>query len=479
MPGISRFPLWKLAVCAVALVIGLYVANMEPPADQNFLTQKSMLGMGIFLFFVICSMVEIVPDYVCWLLMCTMWAASKCVTFPQAFGFYVSTSWWLILGAMVLAAAVARCGLLRRIALNIITRFPPSYKWQCASLIVAGTIVSPLIPSGTVKCSLMTPLSLALSDLMNFTRRSKGAAGLFNAAFLAVAVTIPALLSSTFINYTILGILDKNGKNVTFLEWAIGSLPWLVMTLVIGYFAIQFIYKVKASEVVVDIAQLRQMRTNLGPMGRDEKVTLAVLLISLAFWVTEHVHGISAVTVILVGTAILCSTGVLDRKTFRASVTWDSLVFMGCAISMTTAFPAMGIDKWIGKVANDFLVPILSNYSFPVFIVIISLLVYVLRLFLTSQTAFVAMFLIFLLPAGNAVGIHPWVMAFVTFTAANTFIVKYQNIQYVPSLVAAETAAGEEFVTHRQNVPFAAYYMVSNIVFLALSIPLWKLIGWM
>ncbi|MDR3361683.1 MAG: anion permease [Desulfovibrio sp.] len=483
MTTTPKIPLWKFAVCAIALATGIYVALMAPPAppegQQAFLTQKSMIGMGIFLFFAISAMVEIVPDYVSWLLMCTAWGASKCVTFGQAFGFYTSTSWWLILGAMVLAAAVAKCGLLRRIALNIITRFPASYKSQCASLIVAGTVISPLIPSGTVKCSLMTPLSLALSDLMNFSRRSTGAAGLFNAAFLAVAVTIPALLSSTFINYTILGILEKDGKGVSFIYWLLGSLPWLVLTLVVGYFAIQILYKVKAGETVVDANELRKMRNNLGPMSRDEKITLGVLLCSLAFWVTEHLHGISAVTVILMGTAVLCSTGILDRKSFRSSVTWDSLIFMGCAISMTTAFPAMGIDKWIGQVANGLLVPILNDYSFIVFIGIISVLVYVLRLFLVSQTAFVAMFLIFLLPAGNAVGIHPWVMGFVTFTAANTFIVKYQNIQYVPALVAANTAAGEDFVTHGQNVPFAIYYMVSNIIFLALSIPVWKLLGWM
>ena len=473
MTASAKIPMWKFIVTAIALALSIVISQLAPPEP---LTDKSMVGLGIFFFFVICSMIEILPDYIGWLMMCTAWGAFGCVPFAKAFGFFVTPTWWLVVGAMVLAAAVAKCGLLKRIALAIMTKFPVSYKWQSLSLLVAGSIINPMIPSGTVKNSLMAPFALSVSDIMHFPRRSKGAAGLFCSMFLAIGVMVPAMLSATFINYVILGMLGD--YKVSFGMWALGALPWTMMTLFCGFFAIQFLYKVDTTGVVTSNAELVKEREALGPMSRDEKITLGVLLVSLVFWITERMHEISATTVVLVGVAILCTSNVIDRKAFRGNVTWDALIFMGCAISMTTAFPAMNIDKWIGAMAGDILVPIITQ-NILLFIVVLSVIVYVIRLFMTSQTAFCALFMVFLVPAGIKAGIHPWILGFMTFTAANTFIVKYQNIQYLPALVAAETAAGENFVEHKQIVPFAVYYMISNIVFLALSIPFWKLLGWM
>lgn len=476
MSEATKIPIWKWAVTAMALVIAVYVTQLEP---TPLLSQKAMLGLGIFVFFVIVSMVETVPDYVGWLLMCTCWYAFDCMKFQQAFGFFVSPTWWLVVGAMVQAAAVAKCGLLRRIALGIMTKFPVTYKGQCLSLMIAGTIIGPLIPSGTVKCSLMAPLTVSISDLMGFERRSNGAVGLFNSMFVAIAVMIPAMLSSTFINYAIQGALPENMK-LSWGGWLLGTSVWTVLTLAVGYFVIQLLYRVDDSKISVTNSELVKQRSALGPMSRDEKITAAVLVVSLLLWVTEGKLGnpFSATTTTLLGTAMLCSTGVIDRKAFRSSVAWDALVFMGCAISLTTAFPAIGINKWIASWSGALLVPLLQQ-NIVLFIVVISLVIYAIRLFMTSQTAFVVLFMVFLVPAALAANIHPWVLAFITFTAANSWIVKYQNIQYIPAVVASDTAAGEVFAPHSRVLPFAIYYMISNIVFLIACIPFWKLIGWM
>ena len=173
----------KIAVAIVGLVAAIVISNMTPPEP---LTEKSMIGLGIFVFFVLCSMVEVFPDYICWLLMCTGWAAFKCVPFAQAFGFFTSTSWGLVVGAMVLAAAVAKTGLLKRVALTMMTKFPVTYKWQTASLLITGLIITPFIPSGTVKASLMAPFALTISDSLGFGRRSKGATGLFRAIWISI-----------------------------------------------------------------------------------------------------------------------------------------------------------------------------------------------------------------------------------------------------------------------------------------------------
>ncbi len=476
MATTTKFPIAKLIGAVVALMAGLYIAQMTPPP---LLTQNAMLGLGIFVFFVIIAMVEVLPDYIGWMLMCTAWYASGIMKFNQAFGFFVNPTWWLVVGAMVQAAAIAKCGLLQRIALAIMTKFPVTYRGQCLSLMAAGTIISPLIPSGTVKCSLMAPLAVSISDLMGFKRGSKGAAGLFNSMFAAAAGLIPAMLSASFINYAIQGALPEDMK-VSWGGWLLGSSVWIVLTLTGAYLFILAYYRVDSSQISVTNEELMKQRKALGPMSRDEKITAFVLIVSLILWITEGKLGnpLSATSTVLLGTAVLCTTNVLDRKAFRGSVAWDALIFMGCAISMTTAFPALGIDKWIASWSGDLVVPLLEQ-NIMLFIVVISLVSYVIRLFMASQTAFVVLFMVFLVPAALAANIHPWVLSFITFTASNIWIVKHQNIQYIPAIVAADTAAGETFVPHSRLLPFALYYAAANIIILILCVPFWKYLGWM
>ena len=470
----SKFGVFRIIGVVVAIAVAFAISQITPPDP---LTEKSMMGLGIFVGFVLISMIDVVPDYICWLLMCTGWAASGAVPFGMAFGAFSTSIWWLVVGAMVLAAAVAKCGLLKRISLMLMTKFPVTYKGQVLSLLITGTVISPLIPSGTVKVSLMAPYALSISDTLGFARRSDGASGLFCAMFTSVGVMIPVFISATFINYVILGALGE-AYAVSYLMWLVAALPWAVMTLICAFFAIQWLYKVDSSTITATNEKLVAERKALGSMSRDEKITTITLCLCLLLWISERWHGISAAAVTLVAISVLCITNVVDRVTFRSKVTWDAIIFLGCAISMITAFPAMNINKWIGNIAEPILVPLLQENIF-VFIFIISIVVYLIRIFMVSQTAFMALFAVFLVPAAVAADIHPWILCFIPFTACNVFLLKYQNIMYMPAVFSAQTAAGEDFVEHKKNAKFSACYLVTNILVLCACVPFWKMIGWM
>jgi DASS family divalent anion:Na+ symporter len=260
--------------------------------------------------------------------------------------------------------------------------------------------------------------------------------------------------------------------------WLGAAAPWTILTLVFGFFAIQWLYRVDASAVTATNEKIIAERKALGPMSRDERITSVVMVLCLGFWMTERFHGISAATVTILATAALCISKVVSRQSFRSKVTWDAIIFLGCAVSMTTAFPAMGVDKWIGATVGPILVPMLQQNIF-LFIIGLSVVIYLVRVFMVSQTAFMALFAVILIPAAVAADIHPWVLCFMSFTACNVFLLKYQNVMYMPAVFSAQTAAGEDFVEHKSIAKFAAYYMVSNIVILCACVPFWKLIGWM
>ena len=88
---------------------------------------------------------------------------------------------------------------------------------------------------------------------------------------------------------------------------------------------------------------------------------------------------------------------VIDRNSFRASIPWDAVIFLGGLFNVPVVFDALKINPWISKVCGPYVVPLISGNIF-VFLAILCLVVYVIRAFLVSQTAVIAILVILLTP---------------------------------------------------------------------------------
>ena len=130
-------------------------------------------------------------------------------------------------------------GLLRRMALAILRRFPRTYGAQVAGLLAAGTLVGPFVPSMAVKAVMLAPLSLGISDSMGYERKSRAAEGLFLAMFTGIRNVAPAVVSASVIGYAILGLLPPEVQaQFDMAHWLMAMLPWFVVVSVLNYLAI-------------------------------------------------------------------------------------------------------------------------------------------------------------------------------------------------------------------------------------------------
>jgi hypothetical protein len=71
-----------------------------------------------------------------------------------------------------------------------------------------------------------------------------------------------------------------------------------------------------------------------------------------------------------------------------------------------------------------------------------------------------------LTPLAIQVGMSPWIIAIVVFTAGNTWTLFFQNTPYV----VAFYATGGDFVNHNQMVKLSVAYMVISIVGLLICV---------
>ena len=91
----------KQIVAVLAVVLGIAIALMTPP---NGLNRQAMIALGIVVWAVFWWITQIIPEYVTALMMCTLWAGTKCVGFKVAFDSFSSAGWWIMVGAFGLGS---------------------------------------------------------------------------------------------------------------------------------------------------------------------------------------------------------------------------------------------------------------------------------------------------------------------------------------------------------------------------------------
>ena len=76
------------------------------------------------------------------------------------------------------------------------------------------------------------------------------------------------------------------------------------------------------------------------------KLTLLILAVTVALWLTGDWHGISTAVVALLAAASLAALGVLDRHDVN-SIDWDILILMWSGLSLGQAMQLSGLLDWV------------------------------------------------------------------------------------------------------------------------------------
>lgn len=458
----------KTAGALIGAALGLAVAVQAPP---DGLSVEAMRALGIIVWAVVCWILNILPEYVVGLLMCVLWVAVRAVSFTQAFATFSMDMFWILVGAFGMGVAAAKCGLLKRLALQVINLFPASFLGQAMGLLGAGALIAPLIPSATAKSAMAAPIALNISDALGYPRRSRGAAGIFGAMFIGFGTTGPLFLSATFVNFILYGMLPPEVQSqFTWWYWLVAALPWGVFMLAGSALAINRLYR-PAEAARVSRKFIADQLSALGPMTREEKITLAVLLLTIALWITERVHGVSAGVVAVSSMCALLGLDIFGREDFRSGIDWPAVIFIGSVNNMGVVIQTLQIDRWIGLTLEPYITAYMSNIY--LFIVLLVIAVVVTRFFIVSITAAAVVFTLVLTPLAAGHGINPWIVALVVFASTNVWFAFYENSTYL----CAFYATGGEMVEHGQMIKLTGAYIVISTLGFLLSVPYWRWLG--
>jgi sodium-dependent dicarboxylate transporter 2/3/5 len=291
------------------------------------------------------------------------------VTADTLAGGYGNTTLYLILGGFLLALAMERSELHRRIAYNIVVHAGGHPQRLVFGMMCATGFVSMWV-SNTSTSLMMLPVAMSIAAIVAPDPAADDRdAGNFSKAIVlcvAYAATIGGLgtLIGTPTNAMVVGFMKQNyGVTVSFAQWLTFGLPTVLLLMPIAWLVlVRVVFPFRLGSQVAASAALQSALAALGPMSRAERRVTAIFLLTAGAWVLSPLlkllpglAGLNDTTIALLAgiSLFLVPNGgekggsLLDGQDLRR-VPWDVLLLFGGGLALAAAIEDSGLSAYIG-----------------------------------------------------------------------------------------------------------------------------------
>ena len=384
-----------------------------------------------------------------------------------AFSGFSHPSWFLVLGVFAISAAISRTGLMYRLVLLVVGYFPASYRWQSFALAVTGLLLTPVIPSSNGRAVLAGPLVANLSEILRFRRGSAGSIGMSMAALLGFGHMSFMFMNGTATCLLAFGLMPAETiQRISWGSWFVAALPLGLVFFGVSFLAVLFQYRPKVQRTCGSGIITSQLKA-LGACDNHELMTIIIVLVTLAAFMTQSWHHVNGAWVSLASFFLLFSSGVLTEKSVRSDIDWNFLLSFGALVGFGGLISSSGL----GTIMASKVAPLLGYVEgCPyAFLLSVSLGMYLLRFVLPLPAAQLVM-LLSVLPIVSLAGVQPFALCLVVLISGNPWFFPYQNSVYINLLEATE---GKVF-DHHQTRRAAFAHIVAVQAAIVASIPWWR-----
>lgn len=344
---------------------------------------------------------------------------------------YANPVIWLFLGGFMIAIAIERCGLHRRLALGILRVVGTRPAHLIGGFMLATAFLSMWI-SNTATVLMMLPMALSIVALVDREAGEGGADPHFAVALLlglAYAANIGGMgtLIGTPPNALLAGFMGETlGVRIGFGEWMLLGVPLVAVALPLCWLLlVRVLHPVGAVQIAGGAEVIGREARALGPISRAEWTVAVITALTAASWIfrplLERVApGINDTSIAIGGALLLFMVPVSWRRgefplTWQAAETlpWSVLLLFGGGLSLAAAIQQTGLARWIGEAMRGI-------GGWPVLLVVVAVTTVVIFLTeLTSNTATAAAFLPVVAALAAGIGAAPLGLAVPTALAAS------------------------------------------------------------
>jgi len=346
---------------------------------------------------------------------------------------YFNSIIFLFIGGFIVALAMQKWYLHRRIALKIIMLIGAGPKRIILGFMAATAFLSMWI-SNTATTMMMVPIAMAVLDRLesNLGRAKVGkfSVGLLIGIAYAASIGGTATLIGTPPNLSftrIFKIYFPTAPEITFASWLFFGLPFALLFLFIVWQILSLIFVPRRTDLRTDMTLFKEEYRKLGKISYEEVMVMGAFVLLAVLWIFRKNINIGDFT-IPGWTTIMPQPGFIDdgtiaiiialflfviptrakRKSRRlmdwktsVRLPWGIVILFGGGFALASGLKESGLSIWLGEQMIGF-----GQFSPPLIIIAICLMMTFLTE-LTSNTATTEMILPILASLSVAIHVNP------------------------------------------------------------------------
>jgi sodium-dependent dicarboxylate transporter 2/3/5 len=338
---------------------------------------------------------------------------------------------FLYVGGFIIAIAIQKWNLHKRIALNIINLIGTNVVNIILGFMVATAFMSMWI-SNTATAVMMLPIAIAivgqLKDDPNTIEKENLIFGKALMLGIAYSASIGGLstLIGTPPNLVLAGVVEETfGYEITFTQWFKFGFPISVVLLFLCWkYLTSFAFKFKQKSFPGGRAEISKQLKSLGQISYEEKLVAGVFTLTAFAWMSRSfllesiIPGIDDTIIGLIGAIVIFLLPTKNKE--RRLINWDEavklpwgiLLLFGGGMALAAGFKDSGLALWIGSQMT-----LLDGVSLFLLVFILIAAVNFLTE-ITSNLATTAMLLPILYPMAIIIDVHPFILMVAATVAA-------------------------------------------------------------
>lgn len=400
----------------VAFLVMLYIPSPEGLSTAGWHTAAVGLLMAVW------WITEALPIPVTSLLPIVLLPILGVVDIGDATTPYANPLIFLFMGGFLIAIAMEKWDLHKRIALNIVGFVGVNPASIVLGFMIASAFLSMWV-SNTATALMMLPIGLSILQLVGNQEKESGSRNFEIVLVLSIAygcnIGGVGTLIGTPPNALLAGFMSENYElEIGFAQWMMVGVPFVIIALPLAYWILtKVIYPVRQQSLPGGEQLIQQKLSDLGIVSDAEKKVAAVFCVTALLWMfrpllTDIIPGLSDAG-IAIGAGVTMFLIPLDFKERQfllswpdvQSLPWGVLILFGGGLSLASAISSTGLAEWIGGGVGAF-------SSWPLFLLVgLVVLLIIFLTEITSNTATTAAFLPILASVAIGLGENPLLLA--------------------------------------------------------------------
>ena len=397
------------------IIVQIWAPFEDLPPDGN-----AILASTIWI--AIWWITEVIPIAVTSLLPLVLFPLTDGLELTQTAASYGHKLIFLYVGGFIIAIAIERWNLHKRIALNVIRLIGTNQSRMVLGFMLATAFLSMWI-SNTATSVMMLPIGLAIVAQLGVASKNESKANDF-AKVLMLAIAYSASIGgiSTLIgtppNLVLAGIVQEfYHYNISFVEWFLLAFPISITLLLICWkYLTSVAFRLKSGSFVLGRNEIIQHIKALGNMSFEEKLVLLVFGLTALAWILRSfllVHIFPAIDDSIIAVAGAITLFILPTRNGEAKLlTWDDAVkipwgiilLFGGGLAIAEGFKTSGLADWIGGQMTGL------NGLDILFILLLIVFAVNFLTEITSNVATTSMLLPVIAPMSLALDVHPFIL---------------------------------------------------------------------